>query len=293
MQSTRGWEDNTESPWNRRGKFGGPIETPNFPRHIYGPPTPRPPCLCSRGCCCTRTPCRFWVVRDALCSCSLFFWGEGGAGEDEPADDPPQGALSPCTARRKKQQSNALLRPRGPRLRRCSKATPCREVQHVAGQYSPSLKHHPTAPNRRNHLTFMDHQKKEPPNSTVPKRAETTRAVSLMQGVVLVMWGSQGVRFASPQSAPTAPATTACIALSSVCQTSVFAYRVFNGWGQGQGPIPSPLYQVGCSLSGCVRGKHLARRTPVCPVNRLAGPFLHRLRGVYGNVGGVWHKALV
>ena len=73
------------------------------------------------------------------------------------------------------------------------------------------------------------------------------------------------------------------ISLDSVCQImfSAFAFQAFNGWGQGQGPfLLYPLYQVSCRLSGCVRGKHSARRTPVCLVDRLARPFLYWVRGV-------------
>ena len=50
----------------------------------------------------------------------------------------------------------------------------------------------------------------------------------------------------------------------------------------GQGPfLPFPLYQVSCHLSGFVRGKHSATCMPVCLVDRLAGLFLYRVRGVY------------
>ena len=40
MQSTRGLGDEAGSPWIWRGKFGGQIETPNFPHQIYRPPNP-------------------------------------------------------------------------------------------------------------------------------------------------------------------------------------------------------------------------------------------------------------
>mmetsp|Transcript_66899 Transcript_66899/g.111953 ORF Transcript_66899/g.111953 Transcript_66899/m.111953 type:complete len:108 (+) Transcript_66899:1279-1602(+) len=64
---------------------------------------------------------------------------------------------------------------------------------------------------------------------------------------------------------------TVFIAFSSVFQISVFAFRVFKGWGQGQSPfLPFPQYQVSCRLSGCVRGKHSARHTPVIHCPRIA-----------------------
>ena len=47
------------------------------------------------------------------------------------------------------------------------------------------------APNRNKNLIFMDHQKKEPPNSMVPKVAETTPTVAL-KGVLLSQGGVCG-----------------------------------------------------------------------------------------------------
>ena len=108
--------------------------------------------------------------------------------------------------------------------------------------------------------------------------------------VVVGGGGAQCVRFASLQLAPTAPATTVFVALSSVCQIMfcVFTFRLFNGWGHSQGPfLPYPLYQVSSRLSGCVRGKHSAARTPVCLVDPLAGPFLCRVRGVCAGSGSL------
>ena len=93
--------------------------------------------------------------------------------------------------------------------------------------------------------------------------------------------GPQWVRCASPQLAPTAPATSVFIALSSITSSCCCCplVRVFNGWGQGQGPfLPSPLYQVSCRLLGCGWGVQtfgqahaLAPGRPACRAVPLRG----------------------
>ena len=49
------------------------------------------------------------------------------------------------------------------------------------------------APNHSKNLIFMDHQKKEPPNSTVPKVAETTPPVALTR-TLLSQGGGGGTK---------------------------------------------------------------------------------------------------
>ena len=76
--------------------------------------------------------------------------------------------------------------------------------------------------------------------------------------------GPQWVRFALPQSAPTAPATTVFIALSSVCHLVfiAFSFRCSSA-GQGARSLSSLVHCSGqlspVVLWGC---KHSARRTP-------------------------------
>ena len=102
--------------------------------------------------------------------------------------------------------------------------------------------------------------------------------------------GPQWVRFASPQLAPTAPATAVFGALGSVFQISVFAFRVFNGWGQGQSPfLPFPQYQVSCRM-WCCGSANIRPGTRRMPGRSAFGPFLYRVQGVYAGqvstVGG-------
>ena len=98
-------------------------------------------------------------------------------------------------------------------------------------------------------------------------------------------WGPQWVRFASPQLAPTAPATTVFIALSSVRQI-MFSVSVCPGvqWlGSGARTRPSFSTAPGqLSLVGLWECKHSARLTPMCLVDR---HFLHWARGVHAGQG--------
>ena len=55
-----------------------------------------------------------------------------------------------------------------------------------------SLKYHPPASNPRKNLIFMDHHKKEPPSSPVPKVAETKQPLQVLHVVHTAVGGRTG-----------------------------------------------------------------------------------------------------
>ena len=48
------------------------------------------------------------------------------------------------------------------------------------------------APNRRKHLMFQGHQKKEPPNSMIPKKSGNNTNCCSDKGIALAMWWGWG-----------------------------------------------------------------------------------------------------
>ena len=102
--------------------------------------------------------------------------------------------------------------------------------------------------------------------------------------------GQQWVRIASPQLAPTAPATAVFIALSSMCQLMLLLSACPSAQWLGLGArtlppfstVPGQLSPVGAVGVGC---KHSARLTPLCVVDRHVGPFLYRVRGAHAGQG--------
>ena len=100
--------------------------------------------------------------------------------------------------------------------------------------------------------------------------------------------GPQWVRFASPQLAPTAPATTVFITLSSVCQFIVLCVccPIVQWLGTGARFLP-PFSTVPGQLSpvGPWDCKHSTRLTPVCLADRRVGPYLYLVRGVHAGQG--------
>ena len=114
------------------------------------------------------------------------------------------------------------------------------------------------------------------------------------------VWGGGGpdwVRFASPQVAPTAPATTVFIALSSVRRLMrlLSACPSAQQLGSGARTLPScsaapgQPSPVGLWLWEC---KHSARLTPLRLVNRHVGPVLNGVRGVHAGQGVIRGQAL-
>ena len=98
--------------------------------------------------------------------------------------------------------------------------------------------------------------------------------------------GSQWVRFASPQSAPTAPASGVFIALSSVCQImfSESACPSVQWLGSGASP-PFSTVPGQRSLVGLWECKHSARLKNLCLVDCRVGPYLYWARGVHAGQG--------
>ena len=115
--------------------------------------------------------------------------------------------------------------------------------------------------------------------------------------IPILPWGPQWVWFASPQSAPTAPATTAFIALSSMCQLTLRLSACLSAQWPGSGPrtlphlstVPARLSPVGLWLWGC---KHSARLTPLRLVDQHVGPFLDGAKGRTCRSGVIRGQAL-
>ena len=99
--------------------------------------------------------------------------------------------------------------------------------------------------------------------------------------------GAKWVRFASPQLAPTAPATTGFVALGSMCQLMLLLSACPSVQWAGSGArtlpafstVPGQLSPVGLWLWGC---KCSARLMPLRLVDQHAGPFLYGVRGGVG-----------
>ena len=140
-----GWGDKAGRPWIWRGKFGGRIETPNFPRRIHGPPTiPPPPPLYDTSCAAlTPHPPPLPLARTTGKALIMT----------ETRRVVVARALFARTVRRHSPPSHASSRPRQPCLRGCNNVTCGREGEKVSGQQPAPLDHHPqpriTGPSQR------------------------------------------------------------------------------------------------------------------------------------------------
>ena len=98
-------------------------------------------------------------------------------------------------------------------------------------------------------------------------------AMAKAQRGLLLVGGPQWVRFASPQLAPTAPATTVFIVLSSECHLVFIEFSVYCSsagvWVQGPFlPLPQIGFAVAC---GAVGLQTFGQAHAVCLVDRRMG----------------------